>query len=227
MIRAPEVKKQAVMLRGFFADQGVNLTHRQALDRVAQMQGHPSWQVMEKHLRTQPVDTRSVTAVTGSYDATQQIAILWSVNDVHSVRPDLDTDQCLSVLNFVKRNHDAEQGVNWTVMSQATDQLYGVWHIEAQFCPQDSDAWETVTVNLCNGEIVCVAKEEFIAAEDHLDFVTENRNGLVRFSELRDDEFEVAEGQFGDAEELVYLCETLRAGGAIYDGRTRPERSWL
>jgi hypothetical protein len=227
MIRAPEIKKQAVILREFFAEEGVKLTHRQALDRVAKMQGYPGWQVMEKHLRTQPVAANNTTSVTGTYDASQQIAILWSVNDVHSVRPDLDTEQCLAVLASVKHNHDAEQGVNWTVLGLIADQLYGVWHIEAQFCAEGSDAWETVTVNLCNGEIVCVAKEEFLAAEDHLDFVTVNSDGIIRFSQLPDDDFEVEDGQFGDAEDLVSICGNLRAAGTLYDGRRRPEHSWF
>lgn len=47
MLREPTPKSQANIVRRVFASHGVNLAHRQALDVVAQLRGHASWQVMQ------------------------------------------------------------------------------------------------------------------------------------------------------------------------------------
>jgi len=47
MHREPTPKSQAKIVRRVFADHGVDLAHRQALDVVAQLHGHNSWQVMQ------------------------------------------------------------------------------------------------------------------------------------------------------------------------------------
>jgi hypothetical protein len=44
------------------------------------------------------------------------IAILWSTEDVQSVRPDLDEEQAWEVLQACKRHHDACVGINWDVL---------------------------------------------------------------------------------------------------------------
>ena len=229
MNRAPEIKKQAAMLRQFFADEGVKLTHRQSLDRVAKLRGYPSWQVMEKQLRTSPAKEEGLTpGATGTYDKSREIAIIWGIGDVLAVRPDLSDDQCMEVLANVHQNQDAERGVNWDVISDAAENMFGAWHVEAQFRAEGESLWETVTVCLSNGAITCIAKEEYLAADDHLDFVTEGRAGELRFAELPDETFEVEDGSVaGEAGDLADIADSLRGAGAVYDGRTRPKDSWF
>ncbi len=52
------------------------------------------------------------------------IAIIWSVDDVFNVRPDLDTKQAINVLKRVKSSHDACIGINWDVLKDCADDLY-------------------------------------------------------------------------------------------------------
>lgn len=47
MHREPNPKNQAKIVRRAFADHGVELPHRQALDVIAQIHGHNNWQVMQ------------------------------------------------------------------------------------------------------------------------------------------------------------------------------------
>lgn len=48
-----------------------------------------------------------------------RIASVWDVEDVQSIRPDLDDAQALKVLHHAKREHDAETGLNWQVLEYA------------------------------------------------------------------------------------------------------------
>ena len=53
------------------------------------------------------------------------IAVVWHIEDVLEVRPDLNRNQALEVLRSVKRNHDANVGINWDVLSATAEVLYG------------------------------------------------------------------------------------------------------
>jgi len=53
------------------------------------------------------------------------IALLWSVEDVQEVRPDLTEEQAWEVLRQVKRNHDANIGVNWYTLEWNAENLFG------------------------------------------------------------------------------------------------------
>ena len=55
----------------------------------------------------------------------QQIAAIWSIEDVQQVRPDLTDDQAWEVLYQVGRKHDAEYGINWTTLEGMADILFG------------------------------------------------------------------------------------------------------
>ena len=57
--------------------------------------------------------------------AQNQIAIIWCIEDVKEVRPDLDDDQCWDVLQRVQSKHDANIGINWDVLSIAAAELFG------------------------------------------------------------------------------------------------------
>jgi hypothetical protein len=55
----------------------------------------------------------------------REIAVVWCVEDVQEVRPDLDDDQAWEVLQHVRRRHDATIGINWDVLDCHADMLYG------------------------------------------------------------------------------------------------------
>ena len=54
------------------------------------------------------------------------ISIVWCIDDVKEVRPDLDDEQAWDVLQVVKDNHDATMGISWDTLEYAADHLYPV-----------------------------------------------------------------------------------------------------
>lgn len=54
----------------------------------------------------------------------QQIAAIWSIEDVQSLRPDLTQDQAWEVLEYVGRKHDAEYGVSWMTLQIVADDMF-------------------------------------------------------------------------------------------------------
>jgi hypothetical protein len=48
----------------------------------------------------------------------------WHIEDVQNVRPDLDEDQCIHVLEIMGSNFDANDGINWDVIRYTADNLY-------------------------------------------------------------------------------------------------------
>lgn len=57
--------------------------------------------------------------------AKNEIAIVWSVDDVRHVRGDLSHDQAWEVLQHVRNRHDATVGVNWETLTDAAEALFG------------------------------------------------------------------------------------------------------
>jgi hypothetical protein len=55
----------------------------------------------------------------------QQIADIWSTEDVQTIRPDLTDAQAWEVLQATRRYHDATIGINWDVLSCHADMLFG------------------------------------------------------------------------------------------------------
>jgi hypothetical protein len=55
----------------------------------------------------------------------REIAVIWCIEDVQSVRPDLSEDQCWEVLQLVERHHDANIGICWTTLEIVADMLFG------------------------------------------------------------------------------------------------------
>lgn len=45
-----------------------------------------------------------------------QIAIIWDIEDVQTLRPDLGDEQAWQVLEQVERHHDAGIGIHWEVL---------------------------------------------------------------------------------------------------------------
>jgi hypothetical protein len=49
-------------------------------------------------------------------EARRAIAVIWCIEDVLEVRPDLSHEQCWEVLRETRRHHDAGIGINWDVL---------------------------------------------------------------------------------------------------------------
>jgi len=58
------------------------------------------------------------------FDAKRQIAVIWDIDDVQSIRRDLTEEQALAVLLEAKRKHDAELGINWDVLKARANELF-------------------------------------------------------------------------------------------------------
>ncbi len=52
------------------------------------------------------------------------IAILWHIDDVKNVRPELTDDQCREVLRQCDHYHNAEIGINWEVIRTVADDCF-------------------------------------------------------------------------------------------------------
>lgn len=52
------------------------------------------------------------------------IALLWAVDDVLEVRPDLTNEQAMEVLKKVERRHDCTIGVTWDTLEWTADDLF-------------------------------------------------------------------------------------------------------
>lgn len=54
----------------------------------------------------------------------RQIAIIWNIEDVQQVRPDLDEDRAWAVLQLAASQHDASLGIQWDTLEAAAESLY-------------------------------------------------------------------------------------------------------
>lgn len=54
----------------------------------------------------------------------ETITIIWHLQDVISIRPDLTLEQAAAVLQSVLENHDATIGVNWDVLERCAESLF-------------------------------------------------------------------------------------------------------
>jgi hypothetical protein len=52
------------------------------------------------------------------------IAIIWSIEDVKVMRPDLTDSQCMEVLETVKSDHDASCGLTWDTVGDCAELLF-------------------------------------------------------------------------------------------------------
>ena len=55
----------------------------------------------------------------------KQIAVIWCIEDVQAVRPDLDEEQAFAVLQEARRRHDATQGIHWETLEYSAEELFG------------------------------------------------------------------------------------------------------
>jgi len=54
-----------------------------------------------------------------------EIAIIWSVDDVLRLRPDLTRDEALTVLEYAELQHDSGDGINWHALDLRAEELFG------------------------------------------------------------------------------------------------------
>lgn len=54
----------------------------------------------------------------------RQVAVIWSIEDVQSLRPDLNDDESWNVLQQCRKWHDCEAGFTWGWIEGFAEQLY-------------------------------------------------------------------------------------------------------
>lgn len=59
-----------------------------------------------------------------SLEEENSIAIRWHIEDVACVYPELSDEESREVLRRIKKNHDAEIGVNWDVIRHVANDLF-------------------------------------------------------------------------------------------------------
>jgi hypothetical protein len=57
--------------------------------------------------------------------ARRQVAVVWNIEDVQEIRPELNSEQAWDVLQAASRYHDATIGINWDVLRCHADMLFG------------------------------------------------------------------------------------------------------
>ncbi len=75
------------------------------------------------HANTTVVDA-SVINVDELLVKRRQVAVIWSIEDVQEVWPDLSDDQTWEVLQRCWRRHDCEVGLTWTLIELVADDLF-------------------------------------------------------------------------------------------------------
>jgi len=58
------------------------------------------------------------------YNPSNSIAIIWCLDDVKRIRDDLNDEQCLDVLRYADRKHDASMGITYDTLEFVADYLY-------------------------------------------------------------------------------------------------------
>jgi len=54
----------------------------------------------------------------------RHVAVIWSIEDVQNVRPDLDDDQAWEVLQACRDRHDCEWGFTWTFIEDVANEMF-------------------------------------------------------------------------------------------------------
>jgi hypothetical protein len=54
----------------------------------------------------------------------RQVAVIWDIEDVQSVRPHITDDQAWKVLCECRHVHDCELGFNWLLIETVADDLF-------------------------------------------------------------------------------------------------------
>jgi len=54
------------------------------------------------------------------------ISVVWNIEDVQSLEPGMSDELCIEVLELALDNHDANEGINWTVLE------YWISHVKQE-----------------------------------------------------------------------------------------------
>jgi hypothetical protein len=55
----------------------------------------------------------------------RQVAVIWGIEDVKGVRPDLSEEKCWEVLQTCVDQHDCQYGFTWTFIEDVAQDLFG------------------------------------------------------------------------------------------------------
>jgi hypothetical protein len=55
----------------------------------------------------------------------RKIAVIWYIEDVKGIRPNLTDEQAWELLQRASDSHDAENGITWTTLEAIADDLFG------------------------------------------------------------------------------------------------------
>ncbi len=79
---------------------------------------------MERGDKKRKRDTNKMKKNSTQKNSELSIAIVWHIDDVLQVRPDLSREQAFQVLKQAKDNHDANIGINWDVLTDCAESLF-------------------------------------------------------------------------------------------------------
>lgn len=215
MQRKPQAKSQASILTRELAALGIRLKRQTALELVAKLNGFKSWHQMSgsSGAAIAAVTEPAVTSVQLGdnpllrFDPKRQVAILWSIEDVQAVRPDLTDDEAMEVLQVARRKHDAEEGITWATLGAHADWTFAprLVQVTVTFEAGGRPMRIPARVNLATGDITSLNGEG-------LDFTD---GATVRFPGI-DEEFEVHRQLPGESDtELLELTARLAAAGKL------------
>lgn len=74
---------------------------------------------LDRQIEQHEIDIQAIPA------KRREIALIWCIEDVQVVRPDLSEDQAWEVLQVVQRRHDATLGVTWDTLEWVAQDLFG------------------------------------------------------------------------------------------------------
>ena len=86
--------------------------------------GGAQWDGMERGDKKRKRDANKMKKNSTQKNSELSIAIVWHIDDVLQVRPDLSREQSFEVLKQAKRYHDANVGINWEVLATHAEMLY-------------------------------------------------------------------------------------------------------
>src|SRR5262249_34547065 len=69
-----------------------------------------------------PSDPIDIEAILAKRD---QVAVIWSIEDVQEIRPDLTLEQAWEVLQRTSSKHDANLGITWQTLENQARSLFG------------------------------------------------------------------------------------------------------
>ena len=79
----------------------------------------------KKHFRRIENDmVKLVNKLRLDFDPDTQIADIWCIDDINSIRPDLDDEQCMKVLLNAQYEYDANEGISWKVLESHANDMF-------------------------------------------------------------------------------------------------------